>query len=271
MNPVSSGCAASLPGTGAGGQAESRLPLLILLHGTRMNGGQWAGYAEALADLVAVQTPDLPGHGRRAGEAFSLAQVVRDVEGWVAAAGERPVILAGHSLGGYAAMCYAERHPGRLAGLVLMGSAAEPVWLGTWFYRWLGKYWGSLGPAGMARLERWYFARVIHPRIWSAIQARGGDFRQILPAWEDVIQHCRARQLQAVQCPVLVLGGALDQLNLHARRFARAAPHGQRLSRAWRNHLWPMTHPDEVVAELRRWISQLPAVCAPADRALRPG
>ncbi len=229
-------------------------PLLILLHGTRMNAGQWAGYERALGDLVEVLAPDLPGHGLRADESFSLAQAVTDVERLVADAGERAVILGGHSLGGYAALCYAERYPDRLAGLALMGSAAEPEGLGADLYRLLGRCWEGLGPAGMAQLDDVYFGRVADPEIWAAIQARGGQFQQIRMAWDDVIEHCSARQLSAVRCPVLVLGGGLDQLHIHAQRFADAAPDAEVVTGAWRSHLWPMTHPVEVAAELRRWL-----------------
>lgn len=231
-------------------------PLLILLHGTRMNGGQWATYAEALGDLVDVVAPDLPGHGKRADEAFSLAQEIEDISAMVDAAGDRPVILAGHSLGGYAALCYAERHPDRLAGLVLMGCAAEPEGIGAWLYRRLAECWQGLGPGGMKWLDEHYFAQICDARLWAAMQAHGGQFCDIKTAWVDVMKHCSSRQLKAVQCPVLILGGSLDQLHIHARRFAAAARQATVVTKPRRTHLWPMTHPDEVARALRTWLDQ---------------
>ena len=85
--------------------------LLILLHGTRLSGAQWAGYAERLADVAEVVAPDLPGHGRRADAPFTLAGAVRVVQDLVDGAGERPVFVAGHSLGGFVAMSHAEQQP----------------------------------------------------------------------------------------------------------------------------------------------------------------
>ncbi|MDO4905813.1 MAG: alpha/beta hydrolase [Lautropia sp.] len=251
MNPNAAPAAHFAP---VADEARDMRPLLILLHGTRMNAGQWVGYDELLGDLVVLQTPDLPGHGLREAEAFSLDGTVADIEAWVEAAGDRPVVLGGHSLGGYAAMCYAERHPQRLKGLVLMGSAAEPVPWGAGLYRLLGRCWEGLGPAGMQWLDDVYFARVSDARVWAAIRARGGQFRDIRAAWEEVIRRCRASQLAAVRCPVLVMGGGLDQLHLHARRFADAAPKGRVVTSPWRTHLWPMSHPDEVAAALRQWL-----------------
>lgn len=237
--------------------ADTR-PRLILLHGTRLNGAQWHAYGPALADVAEVVAPDLPGHGRRAGEAFSLARVVADVAALAADAGTRPVLLGGHSLGGYAAMCHAQQYPQRLAGLALMGCAAEPRGVGAWLYRQLARLWEAAGPEGMARLDRLYFSRATHAPTWAAMQARGGQFRQIRAAWGEVMRHCGARQLRHVSCPVLVLGGGWDPLHIHARRFAAAAPHGQVVTMPGRHHLWPLTHPEEVAAALRRWIESLP-------------
>lgn len=240
---------------------SSARPLLILLHGTRMNAGQWASYAEALADVAEVITPDLPGHGLRDGEPFSLDRVVADIEALVDAAGDRPVMLGGHSLGGYAALCYAERHPVRLSGLVLMGCAAEAVGvvgrIGAAIYLVAGQCWGGMSDRGLAWLDRHHFARVIDARIWPAIKARGGQFRAVRAAWAEVLARCGAKQLRHVKCPVLILGGSHDQLHLHARRFAAAAPQGTIRTGRGRGHLWPMTHPDEVATELRAWIAEI--------------
>lgn len=264
---------------GAGGGVRLR-PLLILLHGTRMNAAQWTGFDTALADLAEVVSLDLPGHGARGGEAFSLDAVIHDVEHLLAdagtpagsasatgratdelaegvhPAGERPVILAGYSLGGYAALCVAEKHPQRLAGLALIASAAEPFAAGAWLYRVLGSAWDFMVRHHIHWLERYWFSRFVEPALWAAIQAHGGDFGQIRFAWDEVIARCRAAQLRAVQCPVLVAGGSRDQLHLHAQRFAAAAPCGRVVTVPGRSHLWPLTHPDELKAVLRDWIGQ---------------
>lgn len=284
----------------AGTDRVLQRPLLILLHGTRMNAAQWRGFDTALADLVDVVALDLPGHGARSGEAFSLDAVIHDVErlladagtpagaasasgratdelaegvhpagerpvaggavmanvGGVHSAGQRSVILAGYSLGGYAALCLAERHPQRLAGLALIASAAEPFAAGAWLYRLLGTAWDFMVRHHIDWLERYWFGRFVQPALWTAIQAHGGDFGQIRFAWDEVIARCRAAQLRAVQCPVLVAGGSRDQLHLHAQRFAAAAPCGRVVTVPGRSHLWPLTHPDELKAVLRDWIGQ---------------
>ena len=241
--------------------------LLILLHGTAMNGGQWAPYPALLGDVADVVAPDLPGHGARSAQPFTLAAAVQLVHDIVATAGGRPVVLVGHSLGGYIAMAYAEQHPQALAGLSPIGAAAEPKGLGALVYQQLARLYGAVGDERMARLTGWSFRRLIDPRVAQALQARGLNYAPLQAAWSEVVAHCSARQLRHVACPVLILGGQWDQLHVHARRFAAAAPHGQVVTGARRHHLWPMSHPEEVAAHLKTWLQTLPALQTAPDAA----
>ncbi|HET8982690.1 MAG TPA: alpha/beta fold hydrolase, partial [Pedococcus sp.] len=110
---------------------------LVLVHGTRVSRTQWdlPAYGDLGADFDVV-CPDLPGHGQRAGEPFTADAAVAAIAAAVEA-GDRaaPVVLVGHSLGGYMAMAYAARHPTRLSGLVLIGASAVPQGLGAAAYR----------------------------------------------------------------------------------------------------------------------------------------
>ena len=232
--------------------------LLILLHGTAMTGAQWAPYAALLADVADVRAPDLPGHGTRAAQGFSMDAAVSTVEALITAECGRAVVLAGHSLGGYVAMAVAERHPDTLAGLVLIGSAVEPVGRGSGLYRGLARCYDWLGPDRMAHTSRRWLRRMLDVRVWRALDAGGFYYGAVTPAWTAVMASSRLAQLRAVRCPVLVLGGAWDQLHLGARRCAAAAPQGRVVTAPRRHHLWPMTHPDEVAAELRAFIASLP-------------
>ena len=45
------------------------------------------------------------------------------LEAWRAAEGHERLVLCGHSLGSYVAVCYAERHPERVQQLVLTVAA----------------------------------------------------------------------------------------------------------------------------------------------------
>lgn len=101
-------------------------PVLLLVHGAGHDHTAWAQQSRALAHSgFAVLAPDLPGHGRSAGEA--LATVPRIAQ-WLAdllqALDVGRATVAGHSLGALAALHLAAHHPERVNRLFLLGAAA---------------------------------------------------------------------------------------------------------------------------------------------------
>ena len=76
-------------------------PVLVLVHGATANGRMWAPVRRILeARGYEVLAPDLPGHGIRRDEPFSLEAAVRTVQDAVASVAPSPVVVAGDSLGG---------------------------------------------------------------------------------------------------------------------------------------------------------------------------
>ena len=198
---------------------------LVLVHGSRLSSTQWAPQLPLLEGQVTVGLVDLPGHGARAGEEFTLAACVDLIDKAVEAApAGAPVVLVGHSLGGYAAMSYAAGLGSRLDGLVLAGCSASPVGPGAGLYRGVAALTDRLGPERMTRindrvLRRFYAADLIEPVI-----AGGYFFAPTAGAWREVMEHCRPSMLAEVRCPILLLNGQYDQFRLGVRSFLRAVP-----------------------------------------------
>ena len=97
---------------------------VVLLHGYLESMFVWDDFVPLLYKRVRVVTLDLPGHGisEVRGECHSmeyLADVVRDA---LQALGIARCTLVGHSMGGYVALAFCERHPEMLDGLVLFSS-----------------------------------------------------------------------------------------------------------------------------------------------------
>lgn len=228
-------------------------PRLVLVHGTRVSHTQWdlPAYRETLGGLD-VAAPDLPGHGRRAGERFTTAAAVAAIEEAVES-GDRalPVVLAGHSLGGYMAMAYAARHPERLAGLVLVGASAVPQGAGAAAYRGFATLVARVGPERMARLSDRVLRRMAGPEPSDTVLAGGASYEATADAWSAVMRDCRPEQLREVTAPVLLVNGQFDQLGVHARRFAAHCRDARVVVVPRASHLLPITHP-EVVAVLLR-------------------
>jgi pimeloyl-ACP methyl ester carboxylesterase len=230
---------------------------LVLVHGTRFSATQWAPYAERFPDLDVV-TPDLPGHGSRVGEPFSTAAAVAAIADAVEQGGARlPVVLLGHSLGGYMAMAYAAAHTRRLAGLVLVGSAAVPEGLGAAAYRLLGKALVRSGEARAGALANRLIGRMAGAEVRDAVLAGGTTYDALPAAWDAVMADCRPGMLAGVHCPVLVVGGQLDQLALHARRFAAVAPDGRVHIVKGATHFLPLTHRDELTALVTDFVAEV--------------
>ena len=102
-------------------------PTLVLLHAFPLDRRMWAAQVGELAEVARVVTLDLPGFG-----ASRDTRVRPDLDAWADAVesslaeliGEEPVVLCGLSMGGYVALRIADRHPGRLEGLILADTRA---------------------------------------------------------------------------------------------------------------------------------------------------
>ncbi len=199
-------------------------PRVVLVHGSRLASSQWLPQLPLLVPHVEAVAVDLPGHGVRAGERFTLDRCVEVVQDAVAGA-PGPVVVVGHSLGGYVAMAHAERHGAALAGLVLAGCSAAPVGPGATVYRGVAALTERIGPQRLARLDDWVLRRLYPAEVIEPVIAGGYYVEPTRAAWDAVMTHCRPSMLRGVGSPVLLLNGRWDQMRLGVRGFRRACPH----------------------------------------------
>ncbi|HMD56903.1 MAG TPA: alpha/beta fold hydrolase [Solirubrobacteraceae bacterium] len=99
-------------------------PPLLLSHGFSASGRMWELNVAALAGDREVLTWDLRGHARSDAPddpaAYGVEQSVRDMVALLDMLGAKRAVLGGMSLGGYLSLAFHTRHPGRVAGLVLI-------------------------------------------------------------------------------------------------------------------------------------------------------
>jgi pimeloyl-ACP methyl ester carboxylesterase len=237
---------------------------LVLVHGTRMSGAQWRlpAYREGLADLDVV-APDLPGHGSRMGERFTsaaaLSVISEAVDGGEPGA---PVVLAGHSLGGYLAMGYAAANPERLRGLVLIGASAVPRGPGAAAYRAFASLIPRVGAQRLARVVNRVFTELTDPETARAVLDDGESYEATADAWAAVMAAGDPRLLREVSCPVLLLNGQFDHLRKDAREYAAQCRDARVVVVPRATHLLPLSHPGLVATLLRAFAHE---VSAPAD------
>lgn len=113
---------------GTGGKPfDPALPAIVMLHGAGMDHTAWALHDRYFAHHgFSVLAPDLPGHGRSAGEPL---KTIADMADWtaalIAAAGAAKAKLVGHSMGSLVALETAARHPQAVSALTLIGTSAK--------------------------------------------------------------------------------------------------------------------------------------------------
>lgn len=228
------------------------------MHGSRLASRQWAPQVALLQGRVDLTLVDLPGHGTRVAEAFTLGRCVEVIDEAVRAVpSHTPVVLVGHSLGGYAAMAYAAAHPDTLDGLVLAGSSATPTGPGAAVYRGVAALTDRLGPERMTRLNDRVLRRLYPSERIEPVIAGGYYFAPTAAAWREVMTHCRPTMLARVTCPVLLLNGQFDQLRLGVRAYLRACPraHEEVIRRA--SHLSNLDQPEAFADALLRFTREV--------------
>jgi esterase len=96
-------------------------PPLVILHGLYGSSDNWATIAVKLSSHFTVIIPDLRNHGQSPhNQVHSYDSIAGDVNELVTDNIKGKFILAGHSMGGKAAMNFAMRWPEKLNGLVII-------------------------------------------------------------------------------------------------------------------------------------------------------
>ena len=116
----------------------------IVFHGNAGHAGQRAYYAEALLPLgLRVILAEYPGYGPRDG-ALGEISLVADAAASIEAAHRQfgaPLIVIGESLGAGVAAAAVARHPGRVAGVLLITPWDRLESVASFHYPWLPVRW----------------------------------------------------------------------------------------------------------------------------------
>lgn len=99
-------------------------PCIALLHGYLESGMIWQGFIEHFPVGFRFIIPDLPGHGDSGtwDTVHTMDEVAGAVLAILEAEGISKVFLAGHSMGGYVTMAFADLFPEKLSGYALVHS-----------------------------------------------------------------------------------------------------------------------------------------------------
>lgn len=203
---------------------------MVLLHGLRGSSTLWRYQVEALQRAGRLVTaPDLPGHGTRRGERFSLEGAMGAVEEAAAglARGGATVLAVGQSLGGYLGLHWAARTDAPLAGVLAAACSTVPTGPAVGGYRLVAGAINLLPDQGAWLNDA--MARWTLPEAGAQDAAAGG---YALDVMQDTLR--AVRQMRPVHdiralgdLPIWFVNGALDHFRLHERIYLRAARNGR--------------------------------------------
>ena len=106
---------------------EGKGTVIVLLHGFLENSSMWSKVAKELSKTNRVICIDLLGHGKTGclGYIHTMELMAETVAAVLNYLKVRKSILIGHSMGGYVALAFAEKHPDNMKGLCLMNSTTR--------------------------------------------------------------------------------------------------------------------------------------------------
>ena len=232
---------------------------IVLVHGIRTSATMWRPQLEFLAEAgVPAIAVDLPGHGTRLTEDFTLHEALHTIDAAVRATADRgPVLLVGHSMGGLLSLAYAggpDTPP--VAGLVAAGCTALPRGTALRTYRMLGRALDALPDRGL-----WLAERVIRATIPEENRddfAAGG---YALDAQDTALGSLAALDIATsvsrIDIPLWFVNGQYDQLRLNEALFQRLAPHAELIVVPRTTHLVTAMRPRVFNAVLRLAIATL--------------
>lgn len=230
-------------------------PVIVFIHSTRLTGSFWAAQQAALAAEFRTIAPDLPGHGTRANEPFTLDGAAEVVAAAIRAeAPDGRAIVVGLSLGGYVAMALAAREPDLVQGLVVSGASAEPAGALRLPFSAFATIVDGAADARLDRLNAWYFRRRYPPAIAEPIVAGGFWSHGGAEAVRSLVGQRFIPRLAAYPGPSLIVNGELDVVfRPGARAFAAAARDARRVRLGGASHLANLDRPAAFSEAVRRF------------------
>lgn len=234
---------------------------VVLLHGLRSSSTLWRHQVEALrAAGHATRTPDLPGHGRDRGEAFTLdgaVAVVEEAARDLAARG-LPVVLVGQSLGGYVGLHWAARTSVDVSGVLAAACSTTPRGPAIAGYRLVAGAIGLLPDRG-ARLNDRMAAWAL-PEAGARDLGAGGYALDVMQSSLRSIGAVRPiEDIKALgDVPVWLVNGAFDHFRSQERAYLRAARNGRLVVVPRAKHLVSLEAPIAFTRIILEMLDDLP-------------
>ena len=202
---------------------------VVFVHGIRTSATMWRAQVEHLESLgVQCVAVDLPGHGSRMAETFTLDGAFETIDAAVRDAATRgPVVLVAHSMGGLVAIEYVgAEQPPPVAAFIAAGCTSIPRGAGLAIYRALARGFDRLPRRG-----QWFTDIVLDRTLPAETRADFGAGGYAYDAQDVALRSLSVLDLVAalrrIRIPMWFVNGQWDQLRLNERLFASLVPEAE--------------------------------------------
>ncbi|MFL1999271.1 alpha/beta fold hydrolase [Microbacterium sp. A1-JK] len=219
---------------------------VVFVHGIRTSASMWRPQLEYLAARGNTATAvDLPGHGTRMAEDFTIEGAFATIDRAVTDAAARgPVLLVGHSMGGLLSLEYAgSDEPPPLAAVIGAGCTAIPRGAALRAYRLFLRGFDSLPDRGAA-ITDYVLARTLPEETREDFGAGGYAFDTQHTALASLSVLDLMRALRSIRVPLWFVNGQYDQLRINEALFTRTVPEAELIIVPKTTHLVTSMRPD---------------------------
>lgn len=219
---------------------------VVFVHGIRTSASMWRPQLEYLvARGNAATAVDLPGHGARMSEDFTIEGAFATIDRAVRdAASQGPVLLVGHSMGGLLSLEYAgSEQPPPLAAVVGAGCTAIPRGAALRAYRLFLRGFDALPDRGAA-ITDYVLARTLPEETRDDFGAGGYAFDTQHTALASLSVLDLMRALRSIRVPLWFVNGQFDQLRINETLFTRTVPEAELIIVPKTTHLVTSMRPD---------------------------
>ncbi len=249
--------------------APSERPALVFGHGLLMDGRMWDAQVDALGHELRLAVLDFRGHGASdpPPRGFRMQHQAEDYRKVLDALQLPSAVLVGFSMGGMAALHFAAAHPGRVSGLVLIDTSADPeaprARAKYQALAWMARAFG-IGPYLQKQVAAIQFGETFRreqPDVVATWKARWAerDRAAVLRAVQMVISRPSATRLVDLACPTLVIVGDEDLATppVYAQRIVDLVPNAELRLIPRAGHLSPIEAPHVVTGFLRAFANKI--------------
>jgi pimeloyl-ACP methyl ester carboxylesterase len=232
-------------------------PSVVLVHGIRTSSSMWRRQVRFLERRGhQVLAPDLPGHGSRMDERFTLDGAVATVDDAVRSLGG-DVLLVGFSLGGYVSVHYAGTGERPIRALIAASCSTQAYPLFLAGYRAIAAIIHRFPDRGR-RLNDWSVRTFIrYPGSPDDVLA-GGVALEVMDDTLRALRHLDTRGcLARIEQPVWLVNGSLDHFRVQERAFARVLKRGRVIRLVGANHMVSLTRPTQFNRLLAQALDEL--------------